>query len=378
MEQKLEICVLCGGQSAEHEISVLSACNVVKALDSSKYEVSVAYISHSGAWYYFDNLESFIHAAPDQQRLCKGQPVALLPGHPKEPLVAIDDAQRRYRVDCVIPILHGTLGEDGAPQGLLEMLNVPYVGAGVSPSVLCMEKHIAKRLLHHAGLPTSNWKTFFQHEVNEKTYLDVQAELGPIVFVKPVALGSSVGISKVKNAHEFSRAVMNAFCYGNQIIVEQYIAGREIEVSVLGNEKPVAALPGEIIPHHEFYSYDAKYTDPNGANAETPAQLLPDIIERVQKLAVSAFQVLQCSGMARVDFFINDDDVVINEVNTIPGFSDISLYPKNWEASGLSWSQLFDELIRLALARHQHNQTVSKRYIEKKDSQDNYLSEEQD
>jgi len=248
-------------------------------------------------------------------------------------------------------------------QGFLDILNVPYVGAGVLGSALCMEKHIAKRLLRFANLPTADWLCIDSHSMDDFPYEVVSKELGEVVFVKPTKLGSSVGVSKVRNSQEFDTAMREAFQYDNHVIVEKCIVGREIECSVLGNDDPVASLPGEFIlsKQHEFYSYEAKYLDPDAIEIITPADLREATVLRIQQLAVDAFKILQCAGMARVDFFVTEEQgVMINEVNTIPGFTDISMYPKNWEASGVSYSELLDDLIRLALAQHRQKASLSR------------------
>lgn len=361
MSEKCHITVLCGGQSTEHEISVLSARNVVAALDRKKYAVSVIYITRQGRWYLLDD-EKQIHKAKLQELIAKksASAVMLMPGDPKHPWVLKNDMSCQIPVNCVLPMLHGMLGEDGTIQGLLDVLNVPYVGANVLGSALCMEKHIAKRLLRFASLPTADWIRIDQDAIDDFPYDVISKQLGELVFVKPTSLGSSIGISKVRNQQEFDTAVREAFRYDDQVIVEQGIIGREIECSVLGNDDPTASLPGEIVSQHEFYSYEAKYLDPEGAEIITPADLPGVTVQRIQALAVEAFKVLQCNGMARVDFFVTEEqEVIINEVNTIPGFTNISLYPRNWEASGLSYSELLDDLIHLALARYRRKTALS-------------------
>jgi len=370
VSEKCHITVLCGGQSTEHEISVLSARNVVVALDRKKYEVSVIYITRQGRWYLLKD-DEHIHTSELQQLITTkhAEALTIMPGDPKHPWVLGNDTNHRVRTDCVLPILHGTFGEDGTMQGLLEIVNVPYVGAGVVGSALCMEKHIAKSLLRFANLPTADWLCIDQNTRDDFPYAVVSKELGETVFVKPVGLGSSVGISKVRNAKEFDTAIREAFQYDDQVIVEKCITGREIECSVLGNQSPVASLPGEfIVSQHEFYSYEAKYLDPASAEFITPADLPEATVVRIQQLAVEAFKVLQCVGMARVDFFVTEEqEVIINEVNTIPGFTDISMYPKNWKASGLPYSELLDDLIRLALARHDREASLSRVFVTTED-----------
>ncbi len=364
MSNKLHLSVLCGGQSAEHEVSLMSAKNIVAALDPQKYTITIIYISHEGHFYLIPDHQLFLeHGAQKCLQQHQAIHVTALLGENQHAWVALHDATQRFVADCVFPVLHGTYGEDGIMQGLLDLMNLPYVGSNVLSSAICMEKHITKQLLRAAGLPTGDWVALTPADVAADTYDEVTRALGQIVFIKPVSLGSSIGISKVKNQAEFDQAVRLAFQYDQQIIIEKFIPGREIEVSVLGNENPVASLPGEIITKHEFYSFDAKYVDPEGAEAQTPAKLSDAVVKDVQAMALAAFKVLHCSGMARVDFFVNDDSIMINEVNPLPGFTNISMYPKNWEASGVAYAELLDDLIDLALVRYKQERMVTRRRL---------------
>lgn len=355
MNKKIRVGILFGGKSAEHEVSLQSAKNVVEAMDKSKYEVVLIGIDKSGRWYLND--ASCFLLNTDNPKLIKlnksNESVALLPGgSDKQELVSISKSQSHGPVDVVFPILHGTYGEDGTVQGLLKLANVPFVGAGVLGSAVGMDKDVMKRLLRDAGLPIPKFLTFHKHAAAATDFEKVKAQLGLPMFVKPANLGSSVGIHKVKNEKQFADAIADAFQYDTKILIEEAIIGREIECSVLGNENPIASLPGEIIPQHEFYSYQAKYIDEHGALLEIPAKLPDDIVKRVQELAVKAFQVLCCEGMARVDFFLKENgDLFVNELNTIPGFTKISMYPKLWEVSGISYPELIDRLIQLAIER---------------------------
>ena len=254
------------------------------------------------------------------------------------------------KVDVVFPVLHGPFGEDGTVQGLLKLANLPFVGAGVLGSAVGMDKDVMKRLLRDAGIPVAKFMVFDSASKNDTGFRRLRRQLGLPMFVKPANLGSSVGISKVAGPGEFSRAVKEAFRYDNKILVEESISGREIECAVLGNERPRASVPGEIITGHKFYSYDAKYLDDQGARLVIPAALPAALTRQIQKMSVRVFKILCCSGMARVDFFLRGrDEIFVNEINTIPGFTAISMYPKMWRASGLSYSRLIDQLIRLAL-----------------------------
>ena len=253
-------------------------------------------------------------------------------------------------LDVVFPVLHGTFGEDGTVQGLLKLANIAFVGADVLGSAVCMDKDVMKRLLRDAGIPIADFVVM--ESGKDADFSEIAARLGMPLFVKPANLGSSVGIHKVNSFAELQPAVEDALRYDRKVIVEEFIAGREIECSVLGNEKPIASLPGEIVPTHEFYSYEAKYIDAKGATLEIPAKLPADTVKKIQALAVQSYKVLCCEGMGRVDMFLTPDNkLVLNEINTIPGFTKISMYPKLWEHTGISYSELLDRLIELALQR---------------------------
>jgi len=345
----LSILVLCGGQSTEHEISLLSAKNVMEQLDLKKYHVSVAKIDHDGTWYYFKNTQDYFSHS-------HSHPIHILPGQ-KTPFFA---ENKPIPVDCIFPVLHGTNGEDGTVQGLFEILQIPYVAADCLGSAIAMDKDIAKQLMRAAGIPVVDWKIIHQSD-STINYDDIKKQLGETVFIKPNSLGSSVGVKKAVDEKSFYAAIEDAFRYDDYILIEKAIIGREIECSVLGNEHPKASLPGEIINHTEFYSYEAKYLDDAAATVKTPAHLSSELVLQFQTLAIKAFQTLRCSGMARVDFFLdNNNKIYINEINTIPGFTNISMYPKNWEASGLSYPALLDELIRLGIKRFERKKMLTR------------------
>jgi len=262
-------------------------------------------------------------------------------------------------VDVVFPVLHGPFGEDGTVQGLLKMANVPFVGASILGSAIGMDKDVMKRLLRDAGIPVAKFLVFNRGWANKIVFPRVKRILGLPLFVKPANLGSSVGISKVTRAAQFRPAIKEAFRYDDKILVEECIRGREIECSVLGNENPIASLPGEIVTRHDFYSYDAKYVDENGAQLIIPAKLSSRLTRKVRAMAIKSFQILCCEGMARVDFFLRDGrQLFVNEINTIPGFTKISMYPKLWEASGISYASLIDRLIQLARQRFRREQNL--------------------
>jgi D-alanine-D-alanine ligase len=363
MANKIRVGILFGGKSAEHEISLLSAKNVIDALDRSKYEPVLIGIDKSGRWVTSEPSRFLLNSAdPKLVALNKAasKDVALIP-QSEGRLTPLEAGGLEQSVDVVFPILHGPLGEDGAVQGLLKLANVPFVGAGVLGSAVGMDKDVMKRLLRDAGIPVSKFLVFRRGQ--QPDYAAVTKELGSPVFVKPANLGSSVGISKAKDAAGFEKAVREAFRYDTKIVIEENVPGREIECAVLGNENPKASIAGEIIPTHEFYSYEAKYLDAEGAKLEIPARLDAATLKRVQEMAVRTFKALNCEGMGRVDFFLTQDGkLFVNEINTIPGFTKISMYPKLWEATGIGYSELISRLIGLAIERFQHEQTLSSSY----------------
>ncbi len=358
MKKKLRVALLYGGKSAEHEISLISARNIFEAMDKSKYEVVPIAIDKQGRW-HLDRGARLLGAADRARVDFAGakNAAAVRPGASAAPVLS--GGAPLGAIDVVFPVLHGPFGEDGTIQGLLKLANLPFVGAGVLGSAVGMDKDVMKRLLRDAEIPIAKFLVFHRAEQNAIRFARVKKILGLPLFVKPANLGSSVGISKVSRKDELAPAVRLAFRYDSKIIVEEGIDGREIECSVLGNEKPVASLPGEIVVQREFYSYDAKYLDAQGARLEIPARLPAGTIKEIQRTAVRAYRTLCCEGMARVDFFLRPDGrVLVNEINTIPGFTKISMYPKMWEASGLSYRRLIDRLIGLALERARREQRL--------------------
>jgi D-alanine-D-alanine ligase len=289
--------------------------------------------------------------------------VALVPKDNRNQLVNLSSRESLGPIDVVFPVLHGPFGEDGTVQGLLKLFNVPFVGASVLGSAIGMDKDVMKRLLRDAGIPIPDFLVFHKESIDEIDFEQVKKQLGLPLFIKPANLGSSVGIHKVKDESQFMPAILDAFQYDVKILIEEYIKGREIECSVLGNENPIVSIPGEIIPQHEFYSYEAKYIDEKGASLEIPAKLSPEIIKQIQDVALRAFKALCCEGMARVDFFLrNEKEIFVSEINTIPGFTKISMYPKLWEASGIPYTELIDKLIQLALERFEREKKIKISY----------------
>jgi D-alanine-D-alanine ligase len=349
---KKKVGILFGGKSAEHEISLLSAKNVYEAIDRTQFEPVLAGIDKSGRWFLNDASRFLLNE--DNPSLVslntEGSPIALQPEN--HGLLSVESNENRsVSLDVVFPILHGPFGEDGTIQGFLKLADIPFVGPGVLGSAVGMDKDAMKRLLRDAQIPIGKFITLKSHE-KTPLFAEVEPALGNPVFIKPANMGSSVGISKVRDEGEYALAVKDAFLYDRKIIIEEFISGREIECAVLGNEDPIASVPGEIIPTHDFYSYDAKYLDENGAALEIPAKLDEETKKRIQELAVKVFQVLCCEGLSRVDFFLKENgEIIVNEINTMPGFTKVSMYPKLWEASGISYTELITRLIELALSR---------------------------
>jgi D-alanine-D-alanine ligase len=340
--KKTRVGVIFGGRSGEHEVSLRSAESVIRSLDPAKYEVVPIAITHEGRWLSPSHSVAMLTAGEViQQALTKGAPMTIAP-----------EPQANGPVDVFFPIMHGTYGEDGTIQGFLDLAGVPYVGAGVLGSAVGMDKDVMKRLLRDAGLPVGEfWVTLSRD--SEKFIHATGGSLPYPVFVKPANLGSSVGISKAHNAQELPPALALAAEFDRKIIVEKGIDAREIEISVLGNDDLQASIPGEIVPAREFYDYHAKYVD-DDSRLLIPAPLDESQTQQAQDLAIRAFRALECSGLARVDLFLERPTgrFLVNEINTLPGFTSISMYPKLWEASGLPYSSLIDRLIALAFERH--------------------------
>jgi len=382
--KKIRVGVLFGGRSSEHEISLRSALTVMSAMDPARYEVVPIGIGRDGRWYLrADAIRMLTDAAPRLEALAGGGiEVSLLPhpagnslveapaNGPRDTTGAVRSAGRALpgALDVVFPVLHGSYGEDGTVQGLLELAGIPYVGAGVLGSAVGMDKDVQKRLLRDAGLPVVRYAVVerWQWRENPGRVADLARSLEYPVFVKPNALGSSVGISKVKSESALGAALEDAFAYDRKVLIEAACIGRELECAVLGNERPESSIPGEIVlrGRHEFYSYESKYVDPDGAEVKIPAALTASQSEHLRELACGAFRALGLRGMARVDFLARPalSEIYVNEVNTIPGFTAISMYPKLWEASGLPLGRLIDRLIELALEEHRERAALKITY----------------
>jgi len=387
MAKKIRVGILFGGRSGEHEISLLSAASVFKAIDQNRYEVVPIGITKQGRWVTSADAERLLTGKPlePERQLRAGDPettaaaavlqtgeAVVVPPEPHKPGAGMTPfqteaptrraADRAINVDVIFPVLHGTFGEDGTVQGLLELAEIPYVGAGVLGSAAGMDKDIMKSLFRAAGLPIVKHVTILRSELesySQKAQKTIERSLKYPVFVKPANLGSSVGISKVHERKELGPALAEAARFDRKIVVEQGVGGkngkaREIECAVLGNDQPEASVAGEIVPSAEFYDYSAKYLD-EGSQLIIPAKLTKSEIKKVQELAIGAFRAVDCSGLGRVDFLMDPKSrkIYLNEINTMPGFTSISMYPKLWAASGVPYPELIDRLIRLGIERHE-------------------------
>jgi len=368
--KRIRIGIIFGGRSVEHEVSLVSAASVINALDKEKYEVVPIGIASTGQWLSSNDT---LRLLKEKQSIEHEQEQLLIPDPRKQSLVAINsDSGVGKTLDVIFPLVHGKFGEDGALQGLFELADLPYVGPGVLGSAVGMDKVIQKELLVRAGIPTapSMWFTFEEYEARHKKIItEIERKLKYPLFVKPSNSGSSIGISKAHNRKELLVSIDTAAQFDRKILVEQGINNaREIECGVLGNDQPVASVPGEIVPSNEFYDYDAKYVDEK-SEAIIPAKLPSAVVKKIQHYALRAFRVLDCAGMARVDFLVTQKSnrVFLNEINTIPGFTSISMYPKLWQASGLSFSALLDKLIQLAMERHKAKAKLKTTYQPKND-----------
>ena len=358
---RIHLVVLFGGESAEHDVSCTTAAHVLRAADPERYRITPVGISTEGQWALAEQAAAALLAGPDSI------PGRLDPtGTDVSPTPMLADAAASQEVTVVLPLLHGPMGEDGTVQGMLDLANVPYVGSGVLGSAVAMDKARAKQVLTAAGIPQARYRAFAEHEMTPALPARLATELGLPVFVKPANMGSSVGVSKASSIEALRDAIDHALSYDEMIVVEEAIAGREIEVAVLGTTAPEASVPGEIVPGEEFYSYEDKYIT-DGAQLLVPAPLSDAAADDVRRLAIDTFRALRCDGLARVDFFYEmaDDGTgrgfLCNEVNTMPGFTPISMFPKLWMHSGLAYGELIDRLVDLALERHARRRRNTKR-----------------
>lgn len=339
---KKKIAILFGGQSTEHEVSRVSAASVLKNIDQDKYDIYPIGITKDGKWFGYngeiENIENGLWEKDQEQKISNGQNILF-----------------NKEVEVVFPVMHGLYGEDGTIQGLCKLLNIPFVGPGVLSSALCMDKVYTKYVLENFGVKQAEYvvvNKFGYNKDKEKFIKEIEDHLGYAVFIKPSNSGSSVGITKAHNREELTKGLEEALKYDRKVLVERAINAREVEVAVLGNDEPKAAVPGEIIPAKEFYDYEAKYQN-EASKLLIPAALNEQGLEKIKKLAIDIYKMLDCQGMSRVDFLVDKDteEVYLNEINTLPGFTSISMYPKLWQASGKEYSKLIDELIELAIDR---------------------------
>lgn len=347
---KLKVALIFGGKSTEHSISIRSTRGILGQINRDKYELSLIKIDLSGSWWLLPGLD------PDNT---DNMPITLIPGSNGAKILNTDTAVIEKEIDLAFPILHGIFGEDGTIQGLFKMVNTAFVGCGVTGSGACMDKDVTKRLLRDAGIGIAPYlcatkQTPYSYEEACKA-LDADT-----LFLKPASLGSSVGVHKVTNQADYAAGLKDGLEYDIKVIIEPNIVGREIECAVLGNEDPKASYPGEIVMESDaFYDFESKYISKEAAKLHIPAQLTDDKITEMRKMACAAFTACGCEGLARVDFFVKEDgEMIINEINTLPGFTEVSMYPKMWEATGIGYSQLLDILIELGMERYQRQQEL--------------------
>lgn len=371
MTSKIRVGLIYGGKSGEHEVSLQTAKAVIQAMDLSRYEVTPIYITKTGEWRKGSKLLAppsdvaalALPASDGNQSSSALSPIfQSLQADGMNSSIELHQDADDDRLDVIFPLLHGTFGEDGTIQGLLEMANIPYVGAGVLASSVGMDKAMMKKIFAQAELPQCIYRYFTRADWqrDQSTHLlEIEVAIGYPCFVKPANLGSSVGISKARNREELIEAVTLALRYDRKVIVEEFIQAREIEVAVLGNDNPQASVPGEIVSSNEFYDYKAKYID-GKSQMVIPAEIPDEVAERIRELAIQAFQAIDATGLSRVDFFLRkeDDAILLNEINTMPGFTPFSMYPLLWRESGKSYRELLDDLIRLALERHEDKQQI--------------------
>jgi len=354
MNKKLNICILYGGRSVEHQISVLSAINVFENINKDEFNVTIIGIDKKGKWYAMNSVDSdFSQGSPLQLSLDASSPKF------------IDSNGKTYLIDVAFPVLHGTDGEDGSIQGLLKAMNIPFAGSGVLGSSVAMDKLIAKQLLSKAGIPVSKYVTYTTKEQNEINFEVVVNKIGLPFMVKPAHLGSSVGMSKVKNKDEFEAALSDAFRFDSTILIEEFITGRELECAILGNSESKASHPGEIIINgdYEFYTYEAKYEDENAVKIQIPAKVNEKMAERIKSLCIQSFKTLKCEDFARVDLFLTPNGAIyINEINTIPGFTNVSMFPILWKQHGITYVDLISKIIHLALEKDNLTSQINRSY----------------
>lgn len=356
MNRKPTVAILFGGKSVEHKVSLRSAKNIIENIDRQKYNVTLLGIDQEGSWYCLDAFSFDIKG---------GEPVGIRLTQHKDIFYRTESSKPVGEIDVIFPILHGNDGEDGSIQGFFRTLDIPFVGTGVLGSSVAFDKLCTKKLLKDAGIPMADYLSFEFEEKDSIRFADIIKKIGLPFFIKPVASGSSVGVFKITGEAGFRESLEEAFQYDNRVLIEEYIDGREIECAVMGNEQVKASLPGEIKVKgsHDFYSFDAKYVDDKGAQLDMPANLSDDTIRNVQELAISAYKALYCEDFARVDMFLRKDaKLIINEVNTIPGFTHISMFPQLWTLTNMTYTSLITYLIETAIKRYNRQNRVKREF----------------
>lgn len=355
---KKNIAIIFGGHSSEHEVSINSARNIFKALDKTKFDPVLIGVSKQGTWYSVNENEFETLESINDSHMSTDKMITLIRAQTKVYSLNLQN-NSRTELNCAFAIVHGTNGEDGTMQGYLKILGLPFVGCGVMCSAVAMDKEVMKIIMTAAGIPNSRYAVLKSYEPND--FDQIAKKLGLPFFIKPANAGSSVGVHKIKSKEDFTAKIKDAFKYDHKVIAEEFIEGREIECSVMGlNQSPQAALPGELVVKHEFYSYEAKYLDPNGAEIIIPAKTTAEQTEAIRSLAVKTYQALYCDGLTRVDFFMKKDgSLMVNEINTLPGFTKISMYPMMWQAKGLAYSDLITQLINLAFEKHEFDNKLN-------------------
>ncbi|RHO66370.1 D-alanine--D-alanine ligase [Parabacteroides sp. AF48-14] len=355
------VAIIFGGKSAEHKVSLKSATNIFNAIDRTKFTPLLIGIDKAGNWFYNTGYETENIDLANHDYFTDATPVYLShSANDSIHVVSLEANTILTGFHLAFPIIHGTNGEDGTLQGLLKSMNIPFVGPDVLGSAIAMDKDVAKRLLKAFGIPVANSYTLYRHKPLEHSFTEITSTLGLPLFIKPANAGSSVGVSKVTDENEFKAALSTAFQYDNKILIEEAIIGKEIECAVLGNEQLRASVVGEIVATKDFYSYDAKYISSSGARLQIPAEIDEALSNEIRECAIKACETICCEGMSRVDFFLTKDNkFVLNEINTLPGFTEISMYPKLWEQTGISYTNLITELISLAQQRHSRDCSLS-------------------
>lgn len=351
-----KLCVICGGKSSEHNVSLVSTKNIIAALNKKKYQLSLIGITLDGKWKLLDPAKPFVNSESTATISINLTGRDIFIRRKDDQVFIIDDSNGRVidSIDILFPVMHGAFGEDGTIQGLFRSWELPFVGCDILGSALCMDKDLTKRVLRDSDIPVAKWVTLRKYD-DIPDFQSIVGELGLPVFIKPANAGSSVGVSKVNSESEYWQSIEEAFRHDEKILIEEACIGKEVECAILGNSHPKASPIGEIVPTENFYDFDTKYLNLTGASLKIPAEINDRIAQKIQDTAIKAFKLLECKGLSRVDFFLKpDDSFVLNEVNTLPGFTATSMYPSLWAHAGLSYSDLLDKIIELAVERYEN------------------------